>query len=69
VTAMYPVGVMEQPDRADAPRRFVEWPGIRNHLIALGGHYYLMEARLPILIDEAATVLHEIDRVTTRMTR
>lgn len=69
VTAMYPIGLLEQPVRADAPRRFVEWPGIRDHLIALGGHYYLMGVRLPMLVDEAATVLHEIDRVTTRMTR
>ena len=66
---MYPIGLMEQPRGVDVPRRFVEWPGIRDHLIALGGHYYLMGVRLPTLIDEAATVLHEIDRVTTRMTR
>lgn len=69
VTAMYPIGLMEQPGRADAPRRFVEWPGIRDHLIGLGGHYYLMGVRLPMLIAETATVLYEIDRVTTRMTR
>jgi len=69
VTAVYPIGLLEQPEREDAPRRFVEWPGIRDDLIALGGHYYLMGVRLPILIDEAATVLREIGRASTRMTR
>lgn len=61
VDARYRIGVVETPPRDDAATSFLAWPGIREDLIGLGGHYWVMERYLTEVIGRASSTLQQLE--------
>jgi hypothetical protein len=61
VAAQYRIGLVETPVRPEAAARFLDWPDMRDDLLGLGGHYWVMENYLSAIVDGATETLAAIE--------